>query len=158
MPQTLVLYINIADLSEPQFHDLLKRALALSEDQGRDRLLFNVTDVPHAQIGDALEKGLEKNLERASSPVPSQEKMLRTASDAFHRIVSAIGVEKLLSREGYKMPTQMFETFTAKKLTLDEMSKVAADGFELCVRALADLGATDVSIHECGEADLEAHW
>jgi hypothetical protein len=86
------------------------------------------------------------------------EKALRGAADALHRIVSAIGVEKLLSREGYKMPSQMFEALVAKKLTPNEMSKVAADGFELCVRALVEMGAPDVTIRECAERDLEEHW
>lgn len=92
----------------------------------------------------------------ASPMTPDQlEKTLRGAADAFHRIVSAIGVEKLLARSGSKLPSKIFEDFTAKKLTPDEMSKVAADGFELCVRALVELGATDVAIHECGDRELE---
>lgn len=84
------------------------------------------------------------------------EATLREAAAAFHRIVSAIGTEKLLSRAGYKMPTEMFEKLVAKKLTADEILKIAADGFELCIRALAEMGASDVAIHECGERELES--
>lgn len=93
-----------------------------------------------------------------SGPASSAEEALRGAADALHRIVSAIGVDKLLSREGYKMPSQMFEALVAKKLSPDEMSKVAADGFELCVRALAEMGAADVTIHECAARSFEEHW
>lgn len=84
---------------------------------------------------------------------------LRRASAAFHRIGSAIGAEKLLAREGHKMPSKLFEDLVAKKLSPDEIAKVAADGFELCVRALAAAGVPDVTIHECEKAALgEQPW
>lgn len=86
------------------------------------------------------------------------EQALRSAADAFHRIGSALNAERLLDRKGPKIPTQLYEAIVAKKLTPDEMSKAAADGFELCVRALAEMGATDVAIHECGDRDFEEHW
>ncbi len=35
---------------------------------------------------------------------------------------------------------------------------LSADGFELCVRVLAQMGAEDVSIHECGERSMDEHW
>ena len=36
---------------------------------------------------------------------------------------------------------------------------LAAEGFELCVRALAEMGAKDVTIHECGKAAFgEEPW
>lgn len=40
----------------------------------------------------------------------------------------------------------------------DHIREVSAKGFELCVRELARLGATDVSIHECSERSMEEHW
>lgn len=83
------------------------------------------------------------------------DQTLRDASEAFRRIVSALNAEKLLARDGYKLPTLLVESLTAKKLSPDEMSKVAADGFELCVRALVQMGAPDVTFHECGEREFE---
>lgn len=41
----------------------------------------------------------------------------------------------------------------------DQLRSISADGFELCVRALAKLGAADVTIHECGKSALgEEPW
>lgn len=91
-------------------------------------------------------------------PKGQAEKALRDASDAFYRIGAALNAERLLAREGYKMTTPLFESLVGKKLTPYEISKAAADGFELCVRALAEMGAPDVTIHECGARAFEEHW
>jgi hypothetical protein len=85
------------------------------------------------------------------------EEALRAAADAFHKIVSDHGARAILDREGYKMPQPMYDALFGKRLDPSEVSKIAADGFETCVRALAAMGAPDVSIHECGERDLEEY-
>lgn len=79
------------------------------------------------------------------------EPALRRAADMFHEIVSAFEARRLLDREGHKLPQVLYDDFTRKLRSPLEITKVAADGFELCVRALAGMGATDVTIHECGE-------
>ena len=83
------------------------------------------------------------------------EDALRAAADAFHKIVSDHGARKLLKREGHKMPTPMYDSLVGKLLDPSQVDKIAADGFEICVRGLAAMGASDVSIHECGARDLE---
>jgi hypothetical protein len=80
---------------------------------------------------------------------PSTEVALREASDLFHKILSAIAAKRLLDREGHKMPQPIYESMVAKLLEPEAIERLAADGFEVCVRALAALGAKDVSIHEC---------
>lgn len=77
----------------------------------------------------------------------AEERALRRAADMFHEIVSA-----LVSKE--RLPKTQ-NTIVAAKLsenlrTPEQIQKIAADGFDLCVRALAELGAAGVTIHECG--------
>ena len=84
------------------------------------------------------------------------DQVLRRASEMFHEIVSAFSSEDLLA--GCR------NAIVADKLrdnlrTRDQIRRIAADGFELCVRALAAAGASDVTIHECGEQALgEQSW
>lgn len=84
------------------------------------------------------------------------EKVLREAADRFHQILASFSSSRLLSRNGAKMPTPLYESMSEKVLSNEALEKIAADGFELCVRALHALGASDVTIHECGERDLES--
>jgi hypothetical protein len=84
----------------------------------------------------------------------ASEQALRRAADLFHEIAAAIGSEDRLA--------SCRNTIVAEKLrgnvrSREQLQRVAADGFELCVRALAALGAPDVTIHECGERQL-APW
>lgn len=87
------------------------------------------------------------------------EKPLRQAADMFHEIGSAHEARRLLDREGHKLPQVMYDDFTKKLRDPAAISKIASDGFELCVRALAAMGAPDVTIHECGTQALgEEPW
>ena len=88
-----------------------------------------------------------------------REKPLRQAADMFHEIVAAYEARRLLDQEGHKLPQVMYDDFTSKLRAPPEITKIAAEGFELCVRALAEMGATDVTIHECGKQALgEEPW
>jgi len=80
------------------------------------------------------------------------EEALRAAADAFHRIVADHGARKLLGRA---MPQPMFDSMIGKLLDPSQVEEIAADGFEMCARALAAMGASDVTIHECTARDLE---
>ena len=84
------------------------------------------------------------------------EDALRVAASAFHKIVADHGARKLLDREEHKLSQPLYDSLVGKLLDPSEVEKIAADGFELCVRALGAMGAKDVSIHECGEKDMEA--
>lgn len=86
---------------------------------------------------------------------PSAETALREAADRFHKIVTGIASARLLAREGVKMSSLVYESMAADVLSSEEIEKIAADGFEVCVRALARLGAPDVSIHECRAEDID---
>ena len=84
------------------------------------------------------------------------DQVLRRASEMFHEIVSAFSSEDLLAG--------CHNAIVAEKLrenlrTPDQIRRIAADGFELCVRALAAVGAPGVTIYECGDQVLgEAPW
>lgn len=83
----------------------------------------------------------------------STEVSLREASDLFHKILSAIAAKRLLDCEGHKMPRPIHEGLVAKLLEPEAIERLAADGFEMCVRALALLGAEGVTIHECNPSE-----
>ena len=85
------------------------------------------------------------------------EVALRHAADMFHEIVSARSAEDLLARETAVRPlnTALRDKLRGSLRSNKQICKIAADGFELCVRALATMGATDVTIHECSARDME---
>lgn len=83
------------------------------------------------------------------------EEALRAAMETFHKIVSDHVARKILDRSRHKMPQILYDDLVGKLLEPAVVEKIAADGFETRVRALATMGATDVSIHECGERELE---
>jgi len=85
------------------------------------------------------------------------EQTLRDAADAFHKILAAHSAQRLLDRDGAKMPQPMYDEFITRLLEPAQVERICADGFEHCVRALAAIGAADVTIHECGERDLEKY-
>lgn len=81
---------------------------------------------------------------------------LRRAADLFHEIGSSIAAADLV--------TDCRNAVLADKLrenlrTPAQLRALTADGFELCVRALAASGAADVTIHECGTSAFgEEPW
>lgn len=84
------------------------------------------------------------------------EHALRCAADMFHEIVSAFSAEALLADARNAI---MAEKLREKLRSSEQLCRIAADGFELCVRALAEMGAPDVTIHECGKQALgEEPW
>jgi hypothetical protein len=76
-----------------------------------------------------------------------REQVLRDAADRFHRILSALESRRLIAR-GVKNAV-LHSAIAAKVIPDEEISRVAADGFEACVRALHDMSASDVTIREC---------
>lgn len=84
------------------------------------------------------------------------EQVLRGSADMFHEVGSALAAEELL---GDTRNAKIAESLRAKLRSRDQIKKITADGFERCVRALAEMGAPDVTIHECGDRALgEAPW
>lgn len=81
------------------------------------------------------------------------ESTLRRAADMFYEIVSAHSAGKLLTQES--LNAVMREKLQDSLRSNDQICELAVDGFELCVRTLAAMGAADVAVHECGECDLE---
>jgi hypothetical protein len=78
----------------------------------------------------------------------SAEKALRDAAAKFHEILSAIAADRFLVN--FTGPAQMLKALRANHRSPDQLDEIAASGFELCVEALAAMGASDVSIHNCG--------
>lgn len=84
------------------------------------------------------------------------EEALGQSADLFHEIGSALSVEQLLSNTHNAI---LVEKLREKRRSSDQLRLLAADGFELCVRALAKRGAPNVTIHECGTSAFgEAPW
>jgi len=82
-----------------------------------------------------------------------KEQTLRRAADMFHEIGSAISSENLLGKP--RVNAVIAEKLRGNVRSREELQKIAADGFELCVRALAEMGAKDVTFRECAEKDME---
>ena len=87
---------------------------------------------------------------------PGTEAALREASGLFHQILSAIAAKRLLDREGHKMSQPIFDGLVTKLMEPEAIERLAADGFETCVRVLAAMGAKDVTIHECNPTEEES--
>lgn len=91
----------------------------------------------------------------------SPDQLLKIAADGLDLCVRA-GLERCadmfraISRS--LLPTATSDVGEVLRANRARIREVSADGFELCVRELARLGATDVTIHECGERDMEEHW
>ena len=84
------------------------------------------------------------------------EPSLRSAADMFHEVGAALSAEELLVDV---RNAKLADSLRKNLRTRDQIKKIATDGFELCVRALAEMGATDVTIHECGKQSLgEEPW
>jgi hypothetical protein len=79
------------------------------------------------------------------------DQALRDAADRFHEIVSAIAAKDLLADT---RNAKIADSLREKLRSRDQIKKIAVDGFESCVRALAAMGAPDVTIHECGDHAL----
>lgn len=93
----------------------------------------------------------------------ASEEALRRAADLFHEVGQAFAAEKLLvgltasiqiAPAPSRARARMAEKLRGDLRTSDQILALTAEGFEVCVRALAALGATDVTIHECGSASL----
>lgn len=83
----------------------------------------------------------------------SIEDALQRGAHLFHEIKLAIGVD-VDAQNNLVVPSLLHQ-----KRTPAQLRSISADGFEMCVRALAVLGAKDVTIHECGEQALgEQPW
>jgi len=80
-----------------------------------------------------------------------QIKLLGELADRFHKILGFATGQKILSSHPFLTPT-MREHIVNEQMGV-EIDKLAADGFEQCVRALVELGAPDVSIHECNPTE-----
>jgi hypothetical protein len=77
---------------------------------------------------------------------------LRLAADKLHAVGSAIAAEDLIAGcRNEILASKLRENLRSH----DQIKRITADGFELCVRALAEMGASDVTIHECGKQDME---
>jgi len=84
------------------------------------------------------------------------EQALRRAADLFHEVGSSATAEDLVADCRNAI---LANSLRSKLRSRDQVKRITADGFELCVLALAEMGASDVTIHECGEAALgEQPW
>ena len=93
---------------------------------------------------------------RQGTVFAAPEQALRRASEMFHEIVSAFSSEDLLAG---CLNAVVAEKLRENLRTRDQIRRIAVDGFELCVRALAAAGAPGVTIHECGGQALgEQPW
>ena len=90
---------------------------------------------------------------------PSSDQALHVAANMFHEIVAALTAEDLIAASRGPALMVARDKLRDNLRSRDQLKKIAVDGFELCVRALAAMGAPDVTIHECGESALgEQPW
>lgn len=73
---------------------------------------------------------------------------LKTCADHFHQILSALTARRMLA-DGAKMPAKIRDSLYAKAIEQPAIEKLAADGFSLVVKLMAEAGAPDVSIQTC---------
>lgn len=86
----------------------------------------------------------------------SELEVLRRASNLFHEIGSSLAADALIADT---RNAKLAEKLRENQRSPDQLRSISADGFELCVRALAAAGAPDVTIHECGtSAAGEEPW
>ena len=74
---------------------------------------------------------------------------IRDCATRFHEIMSSLSAEKILAERQQVLTITLYESMCAKVLSAEAVKRRAADGFEALVRVLNDVGAPDVSIHEC---------
>lgn len=77
---------------------------------------------------------------------------LRLAADKLHEVGSAAAAEDLVADCRNKI---MADKLRENCRSRGQVKRITADGFEVCVRALVEMGAEDVTIHECGAQDME---
>jgi hypothetical protein len=80
-------------------------------------------------------------------------KVLRIAADKFHEVVSSLAAEDLLADN---RNATVVEKLRENLRSRDQIKRIAADGFKLCVRALAAAGEPGVTIHEAAVVEQEA--
>jgi hypothetical protein len=84
------------------------------------------------------------------------EQALRRSADLFHEVASALAVDRLLANVRNAV---LVDKLRESRRSSEQLRSISAGGFELCVRALAQMGAADVTIHECGVSALgEEPW
>jgi hypothetical protein len=88
----------------------------------------------------------------AARPQVTAEEALRGAADLFHEVLSGLSAEDLIVNCRNEV---LREKLREDLRTRDQLKAIAASGFELCVTALAALGASGVTIHECSKSDME---
>jgi len=103
-----------------------------------------------------LVKSVVMRVLRIRSGAVSEIETLRRSADLFHEIGSALAADALTADARNAI---FAEKLRENQRSPDQLRKIASDGFELCVRALAAAGASDVTIHECGVQALgETPW
>jgi len=148
-------------MSAPDGSEREKQIEALFERQsdpyraGAAAIFDKVADAVTPEERDLVKRVFLRVLKRRPEYV-SEIEVLRRASEMFHEIVSSISSKDLLAN--------CKNSIVAEKLkenlrTRDQIRKIAAEGFDVCVRALSVAGAPGVTIHECGDSALgETPW
>lgn len=86
-------------------------------------------------------------------PVGGVIPAMRMAADALHKIASASAARRRLA-EDRPLTWAMRKNLESKRLEDEEVETFALDAFEALVLALRAAGASDVTVHECGEGDI----
>lgn len=134
--------------------DLYRAGAAALFDKPSDAITQDERDVvKRVFMRIAARRGLRSKDEGARG---GSEQALHRASEMFHEILSAFSSADLLTdRKNAVVAEKLKENLRSS----DQIRRIAADGFELCVRALAAVGAPGVTIHECGESAFgEQPW
>jgi hypothetical protein len=100
------------------------------------------------QLGKIASDGFDLCSRACSVAIAPADAALRRGADLFQEIKLAIGVDVDV-QSNLVVPALLHQ-----KRTPAQLRRITADGFELCVYALAAAGAKDVTIYECGERAL----
>jgi hypothetical protein len=110
-----------------------------------------ITDVRNAKLAESLRENLRSTDQLRvlasrgySLCMGAAEGVAQVKDHTLHRLVDLFHQIRLV----------MFDDLWGPHLDM-RVRSLSADGFELCVYALHALGATDVTIHQCGAEDME---
>lgn len=96
----------------------------------------------HYFCGGLVKKKLEVDSNTAA------ETLIRDLAEKFHVIISSQQADKFIREWRGRMDIPVYESLTSRCLTPEEISRISAEGFEICARLLKEMGAPDVHITE----------
>lgn len=77
--------------------------------------------------------------------------VLREVAATLHKIATAMDIRGMRTEH---LSTPLYESMMKKKMTDEQISDEAIEGFEKIVMLLKELGETDITIFNCKPGDI----